>query len=48
MGNEKKKLLRSLPEKLKGVIQFDTYEDIQKLWKVFHCTVVLVINIIIK
>ena len=34
MGNEKKKLLSTLPDKLKDVIQNETVKDIQKLWKV--------------
>lgn len=34
MGNEKKKLLCNLPEKLNGIIQYDTVDDIKTLWKV--------------
>ena len=30
MGNEKKKLLSTLPDKLKDVIQNETVKDIQK------------------
>lgn len=35
MGNEKKKLLSTLPDKLKDIIQNETVKDIQKLWKDF-------------
>lgn len=34
MVNEKKKLLSTLPDKLKDVIQNETVKDIKKLWKV--------------
>ncbi|XP_029210449.2 uncharacterized protein LOC114974355 [Acropora millepora] len=37
MRNEKTKLLSTLPDKLKDVIQNETVKDIQKLWKDFEC-----------
>ena len=37
VGNEKKKVLRSLPEKFPQILDPDHCDTITKIWKVFFC-----------